>query len=69
MKPLITTYRLSCLKGISLDFEFIGTQLLPSSLNCKPLAAACAIIDWCSWIESADGIFDGIITPSNTFFW
>jgi len=23
-----------------LDFGFIGTQLLPSSLNCRPLAAA-----------------------------
>ena len=28
-----------------LDAVFIGTQLLPSSLNCRPLAAAWEIID------------------------
>ena len=60
-----TTFTLLCLRGGLLDFVFIGTQLLPSSLNCRPLAAAWAITDWRSWIEFFEGINDEILTPSN----
>ena len=35
-----TTFTLLWLRGRLCDSEFIGTQLLPSSLNCRPLAAA-----------------------------
>ena len=48
-----------------LDFGLIDTQLLPSSLNCRPLAAAWVITDWRSWIEFFEGILDEILTPSN----
>ena len=36
----VTIVTLLRLRGSSLEFGFIGTQLLPSSLNCKPFAAA-----------------------------
>ena len=59
-----TTLTLLWLRGWLLDSELIGTQLLPSSLNCKPLDAAWEIIDWRSWIEFFEGILDEILTPS-----
>ena len=52
-------------RGRLCDSELIGTQLLPSSLICKPIAAAWAIIDCRSWIEFFEGILDEIWTPSN----
>ena len=60
-----TIIALLWLRGWLLDSEFIGTQLLPSSLNCKPLDAAWEIIDWRSWIELFEGIIDEILTPSD----
>ena len=52
-------------KGRLRDSVFIGTQLLPSSLNCRPLADAWEMIDCLSWIEFSWGILDEILTPSN----
>ena len=60
-----TTFTLLWLRWRLRDSEFIGTQLLPSSLICKPLAAAWAIIDWRSWIEFFEAILDEILTPSD----
>ena len=63
-----TIITLLWLRGRLLDAEFTGTQLLPSSLNCKPLAAAWAIIDWRSWIEFFEGILAEILTPQAFVF-